>query len=173
MFEHCTIFIVPLVFPAVVVGHLPEEFIGQSPSCLSQTSLQILTIKTDHVKVLNAGETHDLAGQIPVSVNVLKRNTKSLVIFHNLYQICTWNKMYLSFSRSKRKTHEVYNMLLYWKEFTYFLIFSKRVVIFNVILNFFESFSINNVVISFDWKRQYLYYLASAEYIIRLIIFAL
>lgn len=41
-------------------------------------------------------------------------------------------------------------MLLYWKEFTYFLIFSKCVVIFNVILNFFESFSINNVVISFD-----------------------
>lgn len=81
--------------------------------------------------------------------------------------------MYLSFSRSKRKTHEVYNMLLYWKEFTYFLIFSKRVVIFNVILNFFESFSINNVVVSFDCKRQYLYYLASAEYIIRLIIFAL
>lgn len=39
---------------------------------------------------------------------------------------------------------------VYWKEFTYFLIFSKRVVIFNVILNFFESFSINNVVISFD-----------------------
>lgn len=85
MFEHCTIFIVPLVFPAVVVGHLPEEFIGQSSSCLSQTSLQILTIKTDHVKVLNAGETHDLAGQIPVSVNVLKRNTKSLQLFFIIY----------------------------------------------------------------------------------------
>lgn len=151
MFEHYTIFIVPLVFPAVVVGHLPEEFIGQSPSCLSQTSLQILTIKTDHVKVLNAGETHDLAGQIPVSVNVLKRNTKSLQLFFIIYiKFVHEIKCTSVFERSKRKTQEVYNMLLYWKEFTYFLIFSKRVVIFNVILNFFESFSINNVVISFD-----------------------
>lgn len=58
--------------------------------------------------------------------------------------------MYFSFLRSKRKIYEVYNMLLYWKEFIYFLIFSKRVVIFNVILNFFESFFINNVVIFFD-----------------------
>lgn len=58
--------------------------------------------------------------------------------------------MYFSFLRSKRKIYEVYNMLLYWKEFIYFLIFSKRVVIFDVILNFFESFFINNVVIFFD-----------------------
>lgn len=58
--------------------------------------------------------------------------------------------MYFSFLRSKRKIYEVYNMLFYWKEFIYFLIFSKRVVIFNVILNFFESFFINNVVIFFD-----------------------
>lgn len=58
--------------------------------------------------------------------------------------------MYFSFLGSKRKIYEVYNMLLYWKEFIYFLIFSKRVVIFNVILNFFESFFINNVVIFFD-----------------------
>lgn len=58
--------------------------------------------------------------------------------------------MYFSFLRSKRKIYKVYNMLLYWKEFIYFLIFSKCVVIFNVILNFFESFFINNVVIFFD-----------------------
>lgn len=70
------LFIVPLVFSAVVIRHLPEEFIGQSPCCLSQTSLQILTVQPDHVKVLNAGQTHDLTGQIPVSVNVLKRQKK-------------------------------------------------------------------------------------------------
>lgn len=84
---------------------------------------------------------------------MLKRNIKLLWLFYIIYIKFVYEiKCILVFERSKRKIYEVYNMLLYvyWKEFIYFLIFSKCVVIFNVILNFFESFFINNVVIFFD-----------------------
>lgn len=38
--------------------------------------------------------------------------------------------------------------------YTYLLIFGKCVFIFDIFLNFFQGFSIHNVVISFDWKKE-------------------
>lgn len=100
------LFIVPLVFSAVVIRHLPEEFVGQSPCCLSQTSLQILTVQPDHVKVLNAGQTHDLTGQISVSVNVLKRQKKFFFTCFLPYlrdQIQSYCTMYYYHGKIKKK----------------------------------------------------------------------
>ena len=81
---------VPCVFGPVVVGDLPEEFVCQSSGRLCQPALQILTVQSDHVKMLNTRQSHYFRCQVSVLVNLLKQ------IYHDFIQN-TWMRKEFAF----------------------------------------------------------------------------
>ena len=63
----------------MVSRNATEQLLSQTAGSHGQPNLQVFTVQTNHVVVLNGGQAHDLPGQGTVLLNLLRGKSQQIL----------------------------------------------------------------------------------------------